>query len=87
MMSEYKIYWKKSAVKELKKIPNHFANIIYKEITELSVNPRPENCKNLVSLSKHFRLRIGDYRVVYSIEDKILVIEIIRIAHRKDVYK
>ncbi len=86
-MNEYKILWKKSAVKELKKIPNHFADKIYDVISELSINPRPDSCKNMVSLSKHYRLKVGDYRVVYSIEDKILIIEIIRIAHRKDVYK
>ncbi|MDT3739863.1 MAG: type II toxin-antitoxin system RelE/ParE family toxin [Candidatus Kapabacteria bacterium] len=86
-MIEYKIFWKKSAVKELKKIPNQFADKIYDAISELSNEPRPDNSKNMVSLSKHYRLKVGDYRVVYSIEDKILIIEIIRIAHRKDVYK
>ena len=86
-MIEYKIFWKKSAVKELKKIPNQFADKIYDAISELSNEPRPDNSKNMVSLSKHYRLKVGDYRVVYSIEDKILIIEIIRIAHRKEVYK
>ena len=71
----------------MKKIPNHFADKIYDAISELSNNPRPDNNKNMVSLSKHYRLRVGDYRVIYSIEDNILIIEIIRIAHRKDVYK
>ena len=86
-MIEYKILWKKSAIKELKKLPSQHSTRIYNSISELSTNPRPENSKNMISLSKHYRLRIGDYRVVYSIEDKILIIEIIRIAHRKDVYQ
>ena len=86
-MNEYKILWKKSAVRELDKIPNQFAVKIFNAVSELKFEPRPANCKNMIGLSKHYRLKVGDYRVVYSIEDKILIIEIIRIAHRKDVYK
>lgn len=86
-MIEYKILWKKSAVKEFNKLPKQQSSRIYDAISDLSNNPRPENSKNMITLSKHYRLRIGDYRVIYSIEDKILIIEIIRIAHRKDVYQ
>ncbi|MCX7737276.1 MAG: type II toxin-antitoxin system RelE/ParE family toxin [Candidatus Kapabacteria bacterium] len=86
-MNEYRILWKKSAVKELSKLPKKIGEKIYSLISKLSLEPRPENCKKLVSLENYYRIKIGDYRVVYFIEDKNLIIEIIRIAHRKEVYK
>ncbi len=86
-MNSYQILWKKSAVKELQKLPPDIARSIFSIISGLSDEPRPHNCKKLISLANHYRMRVGDYRVVYRIEDEILVIEIIRIGHRKDVYR
>lgn len=86
-MNSYQILWKKSAVKELQKLPPDIARSIFSIISGLSDEPRPHNTKKLISLDNHYRMRVGDYRVVYRVEDEILVIEIIRIGHRKDVYR
>ena len=57
-------------------------------IDNLSIEPRPSGCKKLKgSLERLWRIRIGDYRVIYSIEDKIEVLDIRRVRHRKDVYE
>jgi mRNA interferase RelE/StbE len=54
---------------------------------DLVNNPRPDGCKKLVGLDNIYRIRVGLYRIVYRIEDEILYIEVIKIGHRKDVYR
>lgn len=56
-------------------------------IESLESDPRPVGCKKLVGSDHTYRLRIGDYRVVYEIQDDILVILVVRIRHRGDVYR
>ena len=85
-MAKYSVIVQPSAQKELEKLPNIIQNKILKALISLSDNPRPVGCKKLVG-SDSWRVRIGEYRVVYIIEDKVLRIEIIRIANRKDVYR
>jgi len=73
------------AQKQLGKIPPPHFNRIVKAINDLASIPRPAGCKKLTARSG-FRIRIGDYRVIYNIEDKVLKIFIIEIGHRKDIY-
>ncbi len=56
-------------------------------IRELADNPYPQGVKKLAGFDRTFRIRVGDYRVLYDIYENRLVIEIIRIRHRKDVYR
>ena len=85
-MAKYEVTVLPSAQKEITKLPKQVQGKILKALISLSENPRPEGCKKLVGTdSWHFR--IGEYRIVYSIVDNILTIEIIRVAHRKDVYR
>ncbi|OGU57242.1 MAG: hypothetical protein A2X64_10810 [Ignavibacteria bacterium GWF2_33_9] len=86
-MSNYEIFWKKSAVKELKSLPKNVASKIISIIDKLQDEPRPSGVKKIEKLKHHFRLRMNEYRIIYSIEDNKLIIEIIRIGHRKDVYR
>ena len=85
-MGKYKIYIKPTAVKELKKIPKQDVSKIIEKIRSLSSNPRPPGCEKLSSDEK-YRLRQGRYRIVYSIADDKLVVLVIKIGHRKNVYK
>ena len=85
-MAEYKIEIKRSASKELNSLPNKEIKKIINSINQLIENPRPINSKKL-SASERYRLRVGDYRILYEIEDLILIVYIIKIAHRKDVYR
>ncbi len=60
---------------------------INESILQLAENPRPSDCKKLKGFKDLYRIRIGSFRIVYSLQDKILTIEILRVADRKDIYK
>jgi mRNA interferase RelE/StbE len=84
----YRITFKKSAVKELQRLPTFAVKNISKAIDKLAETPRPEGSKKLVDSKENmWRIRVGDYRILYVIEDKIQIIDIRRIGHRKDIYK
>ena len=83
----YKIVIKKSAAKQITAVPKSVKESIFEHIFELSEEPRPPGCKKLKGEENAWRIRIGNWRVVYTIEDEILTIEVIKVAHRKDVYK
>ena len=83
----YEIEIKSSAQKELAKLPRNIADKVIENIRALAKDPRPNGCKKLVGTDYAYRIRINNYRVVYSIFDQQLVIQVIKIAHRKDVYK
>ena len=85
-MSNYNIAFKKSAVKELKKINKTEAKKIMLKVNELSTDPRPFNSIKLTNENK-FRIRIGNYRVLYEIIDEMLIVNIVKIKHRKEVYR
>ncbi len=85
-MSKYKINFKKSAIKELRVLSGKEIKRISILIGNLSNNPRPSGCKKLKGYSNLWRIRSGNYRIIYSIEDQILIIEILEIVNRKDAY-
>ncbi|MDZ4845776.1 MAG: type II toxin-antitoxin system RelE/ParE family toxin [Chitinophagales bacterium] len=75
----------KSAQKELNKIPKAFGNRILAKIETLTEQPRQHGSIKLEGSDNTYRIRIGDYRVIYSIYDKALVVDVIKIDHRKQV--
>ena len=75
------------AEKELKKLPKKEFLKVDEAILMLADNPRPVGCKKLQAFHDIYRVRVGDYRIVYRIEDARLIIEVIRVANRKDAYK
>ena len=85
-MGKYKIYIKPTAVKELQKIPKRDVDKIIEKIRNLSSDPRPPGCEKL-SVDEKYRVRQGRYCIVYYIEDDKLVVLVIKIGHRKDVYR
>ena len=86
-MASYTIEWKRSAVKELKQLPQDAIARIVKAVEQLSANPYPAGVKKLIGSEHTYRLRVGMYRVVYTTQANILVITVIRVGHRKDVYR
>ncbi len=86
-MSNYTINWKSSAVKELSSIPKQYAKKIIESIDKLQYLPRSPDCRKLRVFNNIYRIKISNYRVIYSIQDNILLIEIIKIGHRKEVYR
>ncbi len=85
-MAKYKITIKKSAAKELEDIPRKELRRIVKRIQSLALNPRPQGCQKL-SRQSRFRIRQGDYRIVYSVEDKGCIVDIVKIGHRREIYR
>lgn len=85
-MGVYKIFFKKSVEKDLNRVGNDELKKIIARITALSDNPRPPGCEKLTGLER-YRIRQGCYRILYSIQDNELTIWIVKVAHRKDVYK
>jgi mRNA interferase RelE/StbE len=76
-----------SAAKELKKLSGQLIARIVPRLENLSSNPRPAGCKKLQGGEREFRIRVGDYRVVYMIDDAKMLVEVTRIRHRRDVYE
>ena len=85
-MANYKIYLKSSAKKELESLPDKILVRIVDKIKSLSANPRPKGCEKL-SAEEKYRIRQGNYRIIYAIEDDKLIIYVVKIGHRRDVYK
>ena len=80
-MANYKIFIKSSAAKELKKLPKTDVRRITSKIQALSKDPRPQACEKL-SAQERYRIRQGNYRIIYSIEDDKLIVYVVKIAHR-----
>lgn len=86
-MASYKIEFCRSALKDLGRLDKTVVPRIIEVIDHLSEDPRPSGVRKLVGSDFTYRVRVGDYRIVYSIHDSVLVVDINRIRHRKDVYK
>ena len=86
MTEFYSIRFKSSVKKDLRSIPKQDVLRILTALKSLTEDPRPSNSKPLTGRDA-WRLRFGNYRAIYTINDKEIVIEIIKIAHRKNVYR
>ena len=87
MVMFYRVDIKRNAQKQLAKLSSINADKIVKEIRALANNPRPNGCKKLVGSENTYRIRLGDYRIIYSIFENRLIVQVIKIGHRKDIYK
>lgn len=81
----YQIQIRKTAQKQLDKLPDNISDTLLDAIETLAENPRPKGCKKLKGRSG-FRIRKGDYRIIYDIYDNVLIIDIIAVGHRRDIY-
>ena len=85
-MESYKIVIKRSAAKEIEKIPKSHRKRIVSKIRDLSIQPRPPGVKKLSGEEK-YRIRQGEYRILYKIDDSIITITVVKVGNRKDVYR
>ncbi|MEB3309482.1 MAG: type II toxin-antitoxin system RelE/ParE family toxin [Snowella sp.] len=84
----YVINFKPAALRQIRKLPKQLQSTIITAIEELSDNARPEGCKKLKNSDSLYRIRVAkSYRVIYEIQDKQLMILIVKIGHRSDIYK
>jgi len=81
----YSLNFSKQALKELEKINEPYYSNIKQSILNLTETPRPQGCKKLKGRDG-YRIRVGNYRVIYDIFDTELVVDIITLGHRKDIY-
>ena len=85
-MAAYKVHFKASVEKDFTTIPKKDLKKILKRIEELADNPRPSGCEKLTG-QERYRLRQGRYRIVYSIQDDELTVWVVKVGHRKDIYR
>ena len=86
-MTTYRIVWKNSAQKELKRLPKDIIVKILQAVEKLRIDMNPKGSKKITGSVSTYRIRIGDYQVVYSLNNKYLVIDVVRVGHRKEIYK
>ncbi|MEA5535383.1 type II toxin-antitoxin system RelE/ParE family toxin [Crocosphaera sp. XPORK-15E] len=86
-MTDYRIEFLKSARKELSKMPRDIQERISNKIDTLKTNPYPPDVKQLKNGEGRLRIRIGDYRIIYRVENNTLVVLVIKIGHRSKIYK
>jgi mRNA interferase RelE/StbE len=86
-MGGYQIEWKRSALKELGRTSDETIARIVHAVEDLSREPFPTGVRKLTSAEHTYRIRVGDYRVIYTVQENRLIIEIVRVGHRKDVYR
>jgi mRNA interferase RelE/StbE len=86
-VSKYAITFARSARKELESLDEKIINRLFPKIENLSVNPRPAGCRKLTGNKYLWRIRVGNYRIVYSINDDKNLVDIFAVRDRKDAYK
>ncbi|MGP8260389.1 MAG: type II toxin-antitoxin system RelE family toxin [Acidobacteriaceae bacterium] len=86
-MAKYSVELKASTRKELEKLPAKMIERVFPKLEALGDEPRPVGCKKLKGGQQEWRIRVGDYRVVYTIDDAKLGVSVTRIRHRSEVYE
>ena len=86
-MASYRISWRKSTKKDLRKIQPQEVLKILEAVEALKVDPKPVGCTKLTGSEFTYRIRIGNYRVVYDVFEKEIHIEIIKVGKRGDIYR
>lgn len=85
-MAKYEVVFKRSVAKDLRKIPPKDLSRILKAIDQLADDPRPVGFEKLSS-QERYRIRQGDYRILYEVKDNYLIITIVKVGHRRDIYR
>lgn len=83
----YKIYLERSAERDLKKLSAENFHRVISQIAALAENPRPAGCRKIVRSKGDWRIRIGNYRVIYEIDESSEVVRIMMVKHRREAYR
>ena len=86
-MSEYRVEIARRAIKSIAKLPSKEQLRVRAAIDLLADDPRPPGCVAMAGEDSVYRVRIGDYRILYEVIDERLVIQVVRVGHRRDVYR
>lgn len=85
-MASYELAFRKSVARDLRAFPRQDVRRIMERIRALADNPRPSDCEKLSGLER-YRVRQGAYRIIYEIEDARLIVLMVKVGHRRDVYR
>jgi mRNA interferase RelE/StbE len=86
-MTDYTVTFARSARKELEQLDRATRNRMLSRIEALAAAPRPSGCRKLVGSGELWRIRVGNYRVIYSIDDGRGIVDVVIIRHRRDAYR
>ncbi len=86
-MTSYTVEFTTASAREVRKLDPHIRRRILTAITALQADPRPAGAKKLSGFDQAWRIRIGDFRVLYEIVDDTVLVTVFRVAHRRDVYR
>ena len=86
-MASYRLEWRRSATKDLRRIAAADVPRIVFAAEALAEDPFPPGCTKLSGSERSYRIRVGEYRVLYDVFSGRLLIEVVKVGHRKDVYK
>ena len=86
-MGSYRIFWKKSVERDLRKIDRQWIPRILEAIESLAENPFPPHCRKLRGAENFYRIRVGDYRVIYMVDTDEKIIVIFYVRHQSEAYK
>jgi mRNA interferase RelE/StbE len=86
-VAEYGVTFSRSARKELEKLPPQLVERLFPKIELLASQPRPTGCKKLKGGQNLWRIRLGDYRVIYSVDDGCRAVDIVAVRHRSEAYR
>lgn len=85
--ARYTVTWSSSAARMLRKLPQRVNERLVEAADRLGVDPRPHGCKKMEGTKSQYRIREGAYRIVYDVRDDVLVVLIVKVGDRKDVYR
>jgi mRNA interferase RelE/StbE len=83
----YRILLERAAEKDLARLSSEIHDRVIAAIQALATNPRPSGCRKLAGSKNDWRIRVGDYRVIYEISDQIRIVRVNRVRHRREVYR
>lgn len=85
---DYRVEISPKAKRQIKRFPPDISKRIIAKLEELAINPRPPQCRKLIATGRdRYRVRVGDYRIIYDVIDDILLVLVLVAGHRKDVYR
>ena len=86
-MGLFSIQWRSSTTKDIRSLPQQDVARVIEAVKELADNPLPHGSRKLSGAERMYRIRVGDYRVIYEVLNQSRIVEVQRIRHRKDVYR
>ncbi|MTI11784.1 type II toxin-antitoxin system RelE family toxin [Sansalvadorimonas verongulae] len=84
---KFELQWKRSVLKELRKLPKDTVGKLVDLAESLIANPYPDGCRKLTGTEHTYKVRAGNYRLVYQVHNGRLIIEVVKVGHRKEVYR